>query len=994
MGLYHASGAPLGLVAAEAAPLPTHPAAHPVLHNYARLPLSFERNLGQTDRRVRFLARGRESTLFLTPTEAVFALTEGKPGPQSRPGPKSRGNLLLTPTSHTALHMQLVGADPEASAAADRPLTGRINYFIGRDPRQWHTGVPTYARARFHQVYPGVDLIYYGNQQHLEYDFVVAPHADPTRIQLRFAGAQNVRVNTAGDLLVGMQGQTLTWRKPSVYQEGESGRQTVAGRFRLKRLPDGQSRVSFALGRYDAHRPLVIDPVLTYSTYLGGTGSGEDFASSIAVDSDGNAYVAGSTSANDFPTTSGSYRPVNTKPPTSGSMAFVTKFNATGTALVYSTYLGGSGSDGINGIAIDATGASYVTGSTTSSNFPVTPGAFQSTNKGTFGTCFVTKFNAAGSALVYSTYLGGSSGNPNNSGETAFGIAIDGGGNAYVTGETASADFPTTPGAFQTAFKGNYDAFATKLNASGTALAYSTFLGGVGNDYGYAITVDGGGAAYVAGQTASADFPITPGAFNTTKGAGAFTANTFVTRVDPTGATLNYSTYLKESKEGAAHGVAVDSFGSAYVVGFTTSTDFPVTPGAFQRTKRALGGDKSAYVTKLNPTGSAAVYSTYLGGTNYSTAVGIAVDRSGKASVVGYTGAADFPTTVGAFERTMGGGAGTANVFVTRFDAAGAALIYSTFIAAGRQSVSSAIALDSSGNAYVTGDTFATDFPTTQGAFQRTNRSSNFTNVFVTKLSTNPIFPDFNNNGYTDLLLQNSGTGAIASWFMKGAQWTGGAYFSLTPPTEYALVGTGDFSGNGATTLVLQSLSTGRLVFWYTGGTNHATITGGDFIAVAPLAGWKVVGVGDFNGDGKSDLVFQNQGTNQISVWFMNGATYLGGTRLSSLPATGWKVVGSGDFNTDGFTDLVFQNQGTGKIAIWYMNGTTYTGGSMITTIPAAGWKVAGVGDYNGDGYADLLFQTPATDQAALWYLKGSTFLGGDPLSLTPPSGWHIVGPR
>ncbi|MCW3095816.1 MAG: hypothetical protein JWL77_1434 [Chthonomonadaceae bacterium] len=976
------------MTAAQAAPL----SARPTLQNYARLPLSFERNQGQADPRVQFIARGRESALFLTPTEAVFALVDKKPTPASGREPNGGDPRKPTPPSRTALRMQLVGADPGAKATAEQPLAGRVNYFIGRDPRQWHADVPTFGRAGFHGVYPGVDLVYYGSQQRLEYDFVVAPHADPAQIKLRFAGADRVWVDRQGDLIVGMHGRILTWRKPSVYQEGKGGKQAVSGRFRMKSLPDGQSQVSFALGNYDARRPLVIDPILTYSTLIGGTSNGE-VANGIAVDRDGNAYITGNTASIDYPTTSGSAQPVS-KSPLNGGEVVITKFNAAGTALVYSTFLGGSDQEMATGIAVDASGAAYVTGLTKSRDFPVTPGAFQAANKGTSWTVFVTKLNAAGSALAYSTYLGGSSGNPFNGGEWGEAIAVDSGGNAYVAGWTESLDFPVTPGAFQTTGKIGVDAFVTKLNPTGTGLVYSTFLGGTGNDYGYAIAVDGSGAAYVGGQTASADFPVTPGAFQKTKGAGTFTANSFVTKIDPAGAFLVYSTYLRESNEGSAHAITVDNGGNAYVVGFSTSTDFPITPGAFQTTNRALGGNKCAYVTKLNPTGSAPVYSTFLGGNNYSTITGIAVDSSGKASVVGYTGAADFPTTIGAFQRAMGGGPGTGNVFVTKFDAAGTALIYSTFIAANSTSVGNGIALDSNGDAYVTGYTFSTNFPVTPGAFQATNRSDNSSTVFVTKLSTNPIFPDFNNNGHTDLLIQNPRTGGIASWFMQGAQWTGGAFFSLTPPTEYALVGAGDFSGNGATTLVLQSLKDNRLVFWYTGGVNNATIIGGDFISVIPQAGWKVVGVGDFNGDGKSDLVFQNQTTNQVAIWFMNGAAFQGGVLMPFTPPAGWKAVGAGDFNGDGFSDLAFQNQSTRQIALWYMNGPTYVDGTILTTLPAAGWKVTGVGDYNGDGYADLLFQHQTTNQGAVWYLKGNAFLGGDLISLTPPAGWHIVGPR
>jgi len=359
----------------------------------------------------------------------------------------------------------------------------------------------------------------------------------------------------------------------------------------------------------------------------------------------------------------------------------------------------------------------------------------------------------------------------------------------------------------------------------------------------------------------------------------------------------------------------------------------------------------------------------------------------------------DFPTTAGAFQRAkspLNLGVG----FVTKLNASGTNLLYSTLLGgkgAGASStgdVALGIALDSNGNAYVTGQTSSPDFPITPGAFQTINHPADGLTGFVVKLSPIPIFPDFNNDGKTDLLIQNSSTNVIANWFMNGSTWIGGAYFSLTPPLDYALVGTGDFSGDGKTTLVLQSSVSNQIAFWYTNGANNATIPGGNFINTTPPTGWKVVGVGDFNADGKSDLVLQNQTTNQVAIWFMNGYLYNGGVLMPYTPPTGWTVAGAGDFNGDGFADLVFQSQTSGQIALWYMNGPTYANGTVLTTTPATGWKIVGVGDYNGDGSADLLFQNQTNNQAAVWYLKNGAYVGGNALSLAPPPGWKIVGPR
>jgi len=989
-------------------PPPTKKA--PVVRDLSHLPLSFESNQGQTDAKVRFLTRTGDNTLFLTPSEAVFSM----PMPPVRQLNGKTAERKDLPNRRTtakvesvALRMQMVGANSRATTLTQQPLAGRINYFVGKDPGKWHAGVPTFGRVGFQGVYPGIDLVYYGNQRHLEYDFLVAPHADPRQIQLHFAGAQRVHLNPAGDLVVRTQGQELKWRKPAVYQQDATGKRAVTAHFRLKKLPSGEKGVCFVVGRYDRARPLIIDPVLLYSTHLGGTGSGSSTAESvagIAIDAGGNAYVTGFTFSADFPTTAGAFQPTRNIG-TNVTTTFVTKLNPTGTALVYSTYLGGTDNFGSrsNGIAVDSNGNAFITGNSSSTDFPTTPGAFQRAKAGA-DDAFVTKLNASGAALVYSTLLGGTGS------DLANGIAIDSSGHAYVTGSAKSTDFPITAGAFQPVKKGtanDANTFVAKLDPAGAALTYSTYLGGNADDRALGIAIDSAGSAYVTGYAFSTDFPTTTGAFQTVNHSTASNVNAFVTKLNADGTALVYSTYLGGTYGDNTSSIAVDSSGSAYVAGSAYSTDFPTTPGAFQRTKMGIANSPNSFVTKLNSTGTALVYSTYLGGTegnevaagNGNGATSIALDSSGNACIVGYAHSMDFPTTLGAFQRVNKTGTGASNAFVTRLNSTGTALLYSTYVGGSYQGdggdIAQGIALDTNGNAYIAGETTATDFPITPGAFQQVKKSALGKNsAFVTKLSIIPVFPDFNNDGKVDLLIQNSSTGQIASWFMQGSTWTGGAYFSLTPPAEYTLVGAGDFSGNGSTALVLQSRTSNQIAFWYTSGTNNATIPGGNFVNTTPGTGWKVAGVGDFNGDGKSDLVFQNQTTNQVAIWFMNGYLYNGGVLLPFTPPAGWNVVGVGDFNKDGFPDLAFQNQTTNQIALWYMRRSTYSDGTTLATVPGSGYKVVGVGDYNGDGSADLLFQNQTSNQAAVWYLNNGAYVGGNVLSLAPPSGWKIVGPR
>ena len=971
--------------------------SRPSVRDFGSLPLAFERNQGQTDSQVCFLTHTNDNTLFLTPSEAVFTRTM-KPDPSR----KAKDDRLKGPafqrsadrTVRVAVRMQWIGSNRRARMIQEQPLPGRVNYLFGRDPSRWQAGVPTFGRIGFKGVYRGVDLVYYGNQRHLEYDFVVAPHADPKQIQLRFAGAQGVHLNGAGELIVGTPGGALRWRKPAVYQQSATGKQAVTARFRLKPLPHGQTGVCFALGRYDNARSLVIDPVLAYSTYLGGNGAnGGDFATGIAVDSSGSAYVTGYTGSPDFPTTAGAFQSTN-KGSLSHTNAFVTKLNPAGTALVYSTYLGGSTSDNANAIAVDSAGNAYITGRAFSADFPVTVGAFQPTLKSNHN-AFVTKLNPSGAALLYSTFLGGSGS------DSTVAIAIDAAGHAFVTGHTVSSDFPTTAGAFQTVNRSPVggNAFVSELNPAGSALVYSTYLGGTSvlGDYGKGIAVDAVGSAYLVGDAFSADFPSTPGAYQSAR-KSLNSSNAFVTKFNATGTGLVYSTYLGGSVQDNGNSIALDGSGQAHIAGNTLSMDFPTTPGAFQRASRTPSASVvNAVVTKLNASGTALVYSTYLGGTAGTYTYRLVLDNRGNAVLTGYTDATDFPTTVGAYRRSgVGATAGKTHSYVTRLNTSGSALAYSTYLGGTGGDFAGALAVDGNGDAYIAGYTGSADFPVTSGALQTVNKAlaAATSNAFVTKLAPRSVFPDFDADGGADLLLQNVSSGIITAWFMSGTHRLGGVDLSLTPPSGYTLVGTGDFRGDGTIALVLQNRGNNAIVLWYTGGANHATITGGEYVSVIPVSGWSVVGVGDFNADGRSDLVFQNQSTNQIAIWLMSGPLYQGGVLMPSVPLAGWRIVATGDIDGDGFTDLIFQNQTTGQITLWYMNGTTYVGGKLMTAVPAPGWQMAGAGDYNRDGYFDLVLQNQTSNQAVVWYLQNGAYVGGDLLSVAPPPGWKIAGPR
>jgi beta-propeller repeat-containing protein len=704
---------------------------------YGRLPLHFEANRGQTHEDVRFLSRGAGYSLYLTAGEAVLVLAQ--PNPKAK-----RDERMQAQGAPVMVRMSLEGSTSKPLVSGLEELPGKANYFIGSDSAQWRTNVPTYAKVHYQNVYRGIDLIYYGNQRQLEYDFVVAPGADPKKIVLGFKGADKIEIDAQGGLVLHTAGGALRQHKPVIYQEIEGVRTQIEGGYVLK----GAKRVGFQLAAYDRSRPLVIDPVLAYSTYLGG--NFEDYAQGIAVDASGSAYVVGHTGGyaggepknNNFPTTPEAFQST----PSGGQYdVYVTKLDPSGSALVYSTYLG-RGQAG--GITVDSSGSAYVTGNSGSS-FPTTPGAYQPTGSGVF----VTKLDRTGSVLVYSTFVG-------NGNSWGTGIAVDADRNAYVTGiaypvYAAGAyypDFPTTPGAFQptigNSVNGGGDAFVTKLNPAGSALVYSTYLGGNDEEVGRGIAVDADGNAYITGVTKSGNFPTTEGAFQPSfdnEGA-CFQSyrgwlpchDVFVTKLDPTGSALIYSTYLGGSLSDISFGIAVDATGNAYVTGYTTSNNFPTTAGALQPV--CGGGGQDAFVTKFDPTGTV-VYSTHLGGRSRDAASGIAVDAAGNAYVTGTTStyvlgdgtsSSDFPTTEGAFQPTSTGGP-----FVTKLDPTGSKLLYSTYFG-GEGSGISAIAVDASGSVYVTGSsTSRGGIPITVGSYQSTRDRglASWEDAFVAKIA-------------------------------------------------------------------------------------------------------------------------------------------------------------------------------------------------------------------------------------------------------------------
>jgi beta-propeller repeat-containing protein len=709
-----------------------------------RLPLSFEPNRGQADRRVKYRSRGNRYELLLTDSEALLALPV-----QNKLSPAQHVRALHEPVGAVSImRMRLENALPTA-VNGENMLPGIVNYIAGNDPRRWKTGIETYGRVRYTGIYPGIDLVFYGNEDQLEFDFVVAPGADASHICIGFGGISGSHLAVTNDLVLALGDVKIALHRPVAYQEINGVRRLVEARFRLH----PHNIVSISLGEYDHSKTLVIDPVLAYSTYLGGNFF--DAVQSLAVDQGGNAYVTGRAYSCDFPTTPGSYQPL--PPPNCGALQgaiFVTKINPQGTGLVYSTFVTDGnllGSSGYGwGIAVDVNGNAYVAGESPG-GLPITPGAYQpvnnaAANQGING--FVFKLNSSGSALLYSTYLGGSYG-----GDAIYALAIDSSGNAYVAGTALSPDFPTTPGAFQTldTTPGEHKSFVSKLNATGSALVYSTYLVGNGTINPFSapmgqangIAVDSAGSAYVVGTTADEDFPLTQGVFQPNystdpSNLAIFRFTGYVSKLDPTGAHLLYSSYLGGSYVSGAQAVAVDLSGSAYVTGWTAGNNI-TTPGAFQ----PVAPGNNAYVVKVNSTGSALIYATYLGGSCLTGGVtpgdagfAIAIDAAGDAFVAGQTCSLDFPITSNAIQTVLAGANPSNSAFLTELNPSGTQVLFSTYIGGSYGGDhANGIGLDGQSNVYIAGLTHSPSFPVTAGAFKTQNTASDLGNGFVSKFT-------------------------------------------------------------------------------------------------------------------------------------------------------------------------------------------------------------------------------------------------------------------
>lgn len=693
-------------------------------HRYGKLPLVFEANQGQLSSKVNFVSRGSGYSAYLTSEGMILSLSsQAKSSNQSHAG--------ITNANHVTLSFRLLGAAKHASAIGENQLPGKVNYFIGRDRSKWHTNVPTYSQVRFKNVYQGIDLTYYGKQHQLEYDFDVHPGADPRQIRFAIDGARQVQVAGNGNLLIDTVIGQVSFQAPVLYQMLNGQRTPIQGGFAM----GGNGAVSFQLANFDRNQQLVIDPVLTYSTYLGG--SGDEQVAGLAVDASGNAYIAGSTDSTDFPlTTFGAT--------TSGdTQAFIAKLDSTGSNLLFLDLLGGSGQDNGYGLALDGSGNVVVAGSTSSSDFPVV-NPIQATLPGSYN-AFLAKLSADGSTLIYSTYFGG------NESDLPAGVVVDANGNMVIAGYTSSTNFPlanalqSSVSANQGGIYGNYG-FVTKFSPDGSSLIFSTYLGGSANTSwncgggtcwpepfsminGLAVGQDG--STYVAGSTNTYDYPTTTGAYQTTDPAPNNNSIGFVSKITSAGV-LGYSTFFGGSLLTAISAIAVDSNDSAYVSGLALNDGtFPLTTTSICDPSVSGSGCNFAFVTKFDAAGANLAYSTFLGAHNYAIPTAMVLDGNDNAYVVASSASGSFSTVNGLQNYDASN-----DLLLVEIDANANSQLFATYLggAVDDLAVSSGIAVDAQGNIYVTGVTDSPDFPTTQSAFQSTLAGNN--DAFLMKIGT------------------------------------------------------------------------------------------------------------------------------------------------------------------------------------------------------------------------------------------------------------------
>ncbi len=989
-----------------------------ILNKVHLLQIPFIENKGQIEgEKVKYYAKTLGGTVFITEGgEIVYSLPEKSSGSgvQSlESGQASRLSERIL--KGISLKEELVDGKINEIKGEDEAIT-KVSYFRGRDRSNWKSNISTYNLVSLGEVYKGIELKLKAYGNNVEKLFYVKPDADPEEIRLKIEGAKGIKVNEKGELELNTELEVVRFTKPIAYQEINGKRVEVAVEYSLlasnpvipsfphsgllgdspeasgfaeakakggegifnSELPTLNSEFiyGFKVGAYNKGYPLIIDPLLA-STFI--EGNNHEIAYALAIDSSGNIFVAGWTDSSDYPTILGAYDTSYN----GATDVFISKFDNSLTDLLASTFIGGSNNDNAKALGIDSSGNVFITGETYSSDYPTTSGAYDTTINGPTD-AFVSKLNSSLTTLLASTYISGSDNEYGNA------IALDSSGNVLVTGRTASSDYPTISGAYDTTINGDYDVFISKLNSGLTTLLASAYIGGSGDEYGIyydysnAIALDSSGNIFITGETYSSDYPTTSGAYDTTFSGDS---DVFVSKLNSGLTTLLASTYIGGSSYAVSeygNAIVLDSSGNVLVTGRTASSDYPTTSGAYDTT---INGYYDVFVSKLNSSLTTLLASTYIGGDDYDSAYAVAIDSSGNVLVTGGTASSDYPTTSGAYDTTING---PTDAFVSKLNSSLTTLLASTYIGGNYYDYSNAIAFDSSGNVFVAGGTLSSDYPTTSEAYDTSSEGYNY-KVFVSKLELN-LFGVF----YT--LWQNQSTGDIVFWQMDGTTVLSQSLIGNVPDTNWKIVDYADFNQDGKSDILWQNQATGDVCIWLMDGTT--------LIGVIPGGGvsdpyWRITSAVDYSGDGKPDYLWQHQQRGDLYTWFIDwnewwgSIVVTGGTPSGGVSDTDWKIIGTGDFNSDGNSDYLWQHQARGDIYIWFTNGYVPTSESHY--IPARddiNWKIVAIADFNNDGKPDILWRHQVNGQNEVWFMDGVTYSGSASIQTVSDTNWRIGGPK